>query len=202
MRKRRTYVIMIAVGVLVGALAVVLLPSWEPSYEGKRLSEWVDSYSYSIDRGQYTPKQRDQAILGIGTNALPYLLKWIRYERPAWKMKLAMPVNRIIWRVNPAWEINDQKELRRARGAGRPGGGRDDAGGRRAVQAGPLPRRPGRRPQDRRGHARPLGKCRPPQETVTGKTRPVAPNQYPDGADDPDGRQRNRRVEVVINTCN
>lgn len=35
-----------------------------------------------------------------------------------------------------------------------------------------------------------------------GKTRPVAPNQYPDGADDPDGRQRNRRVEVVINTCN
>jgi outer membrane protein OmpA-like peptidoglycan-associated protein len=35
-----------------------------------------------------------------------------------------------------------------------------------------------------------------------GKTRPVAANQYPDGADDPDGRQRNRRVEVVINTCN
>jgi outer membrane protein OmpA-like peptidoglycan-associated protein len=34
-----------------------------------------------------------------------------------------------------------------------------------------------------------------------GKTRPVAPNQTPDGADDPDGRQRNRRVEVVINTC-
>jgi outer membrane protein OmpA-like peptidoglycan-associated protein len=34
-----------------------------------------------------------------------------------------------------------------------------------------------------------------------GKTRPVAPNQYADGTDDPDGRQRNRRVEVVINTC-
>jgi outer membrane protein OmpA-like peptidoglycan-associated protein len=35
-----------------------------------------------------------------------------------------------------------------------------------------------------------------------GKARPVAPNNYPDGTDDPDGRQRNRRVEVVINTCN
>jgi outer membrane protein OmpA-like peptidoglycan-associated protein len=35
-----------------------------------------------------------------------------------------------------------------------------------------------------------------------GKTRPVVANQYPDGSDDPDGRQRNRRVEVVINTCN
>jgi outer membrane protein OmpA-like peptidoglycan-associated protein len=34
-----------------------------------------------------------------------------------------------------------------------------------------------------------------------GKTRPVVPNQHADGTDDPDGRQRNRRVEVVINTC-
>jgi outer membrane protein OmpA-like peptidoglycan-associated protein len=34
-----------------------------------------------------------------------------------------------------------------------------------------------------------------------GKTRPVAPNQRPDGSDDADGRQQNRRVEVVINTC-
>jgi outer membrane protein OmpA-like peptidoglycan-associated protein len=34
-----------------------------------------------------------------------------------------------------------------------------------------------------------------------GKSRPVAPNARPDGADDPDGRQKNRRVEVVINTC-
>jgi outer membrane protein OmpA-like peptidoglycan-associated protein len=34
-----------------------------------------------------------------------------------------------------------------------------------------------------------------------GKSRPVAANQRPDGSDDPDGRQHNRRVEVVINTC-
>jgi outer membrane protein OmpA-like peptidoglycan-associated protein len=34
-----------------------------------------------------------------------------------------------------------------------------------------------------------------------GKTRPIAPNQRPDGSDDPDGRQQNRRVEVVIHTC-
>jgi len=34
-----------------------------------------------------------------------------------------------------------------------------------------------------------------------GKTRPVAQNQFPDGADDPEGRQKNRRVEVVTNTC-
>ena len=29
-------------------------------------------------------------------------------------------------------------------------------------------------------------------------TRPVAPNTKPDGSDDPDGRQKNRRVEIVF----
>ena len=31
-----------------------------------------------------------------------------------------------------------------------------------------------------------------------GKTRPKVPNQKPDGSDDPDGRQKNRRVEIVV----
>jgi outer membrane protein OmpA-like peptidoglycan-associated protein len=31
-----------------------------------------------------------------------------------------------------------------------------------------------------------------------GATQPVAPNQKPDGSDDPDGRQKNRRVEIII----
>jgi outer membrane protein OmpA-like peptidoglycan-associated protein len=31
-----------------------------------------------------------------------------------------------------------------------------------------------------------------------GRTKPVAPNTKPDGSDDPDGRQKNRRVEITI----
>jgi outer membrane protein OmpA-like peptidoglycan-associated protein len=31
-----------------------------------------------------------------------------------------------------------------------------------------------------------------------GATRPVAPNAKPDGSDDPAGRQKNRRVEIVL----
>jgi outer membrane protein OmpA-like peptidoglycan-associated protein len=31
-----------------------------------------------------------------------------------------------------------------------------------------------------------------------GSTRPVAPNTKADGSDDPDGRQKNRRVDIVI----
>ena len=33
-----------------------------------------------------------------------------------------------------------------------------------------------------------------------GKIRPVAPNTKPNGADDPDGRQKNRRVEITVKT--
>lgn len=44
------------------------------------------------------------------------------------------------------------------------------------------------------------GKISPGRLTIQGygETRPVAPNQKADGADDPEGRQRNRRVEFEI----
>ena len=31
-----------------------------------------------------------------------------------------------------------------------------------------------------------------------GESRPAAPNEKPDGSDDPEGRQKNRRVEIVV----
>jgi outer membrane protein OmpA-like peptidoglycan-associated protein len=34
-----------------------------------------------------------------------------------------------------------------------------------------------------------------------GKTQPIAPNTTPDGHDNPEGRQKNRRVDIVIDTC-
>jgi outer membrane protein OmpA-like peptidoglycan-associated protein len=43
-----------------------------------------------------------------------------------------------------------------------------------------------------------------PAESPTqgfGEQRPVAPNSRPDGSDDPAGRQKNRRVEVVLDLC-
>ncbi|MCA9816401.1 MAG: OmpA family protein [Candidatus Obscuribacterales bacterium] len=35
-----------------------------------------------------------------------------------------------------------------------------------------------------------------------GESRPVAANTYSDGSDNAAGRQKNRRVEIVIDTCN
>jgi outer membrane protein OmpA-like peptidoglycan-associated protein len=34
--------------------------------------------------------------------------------------------------------------------------------------------------------------------TGFGESKPAAPNEKPDGADDPEGRQKNRRVEIVV----
>jgi photosystem I P700 chlorophyll a apoprotein A2 len=31
-----------------------------------------------------------------------------------------------------------------------------------------------------------------------GAKKPVAPNTKPDGSDDPEGRQKNRRVEIIV----
>jgi outer membrane protein OmpA-like peptidoglycan-associated protein len=33
-----------------------------------------------------------------------------------------------------------------------------------------------------------------------GKTKPIVPNTKPDGSDDPDGRKKNRRVEITVRT--
>jgi len=34
-----------------------------------------------------------------------------------------------------------------------------------------------------------------------GKSMPVAPNEFEDGSDNPEGRQKNRRVEITVETC-
>jgi len=34
-----------------------------------------------------------------------------------------------------------------------------------------------------------------------GKRAPVAPNTFEDGSDNPEGRQKNRRVEITVETC-
>lgn len=68
--------VVVATWVLV--LQVVPAPQ-EPSYEGKRLSEWV------IDlNGEFTVEQA-RALDAMGTNAIPHLLRWVAYDTPPWK---------------------------------------------------------------------------------------------------------------------
>jgi hypothetical protein len=59
----------------------------EPLFRGLRLSEWITMYNVQ-PRGQ----EAAAAIRQIGTNALPWLLKWLRYDAPHWRTTL---VNRM-----------------------------------------------------------------------------------------------------------
>src|SRR4051812_12829515 len=73
---KRRVVRIVLTGVVVVAAVVLLWPRGErePEYQGKKLSEWIG------DEGN--PRQAD-AVRHIGTNALPFLIGWIRYETPA-----------------------------------------------------------------------------------------------------------------------
>ena len=109
MRKRRVFLILLG-AVLAGELVAVFRREREPEYGGRKLSEWVMAYSRS---STLNPSRENheaaEAIRQIGSNALPYLLNWMRYEAPLWKTKVldfanvALPVK---------WHVIDQREMR------------------------------------------------------------------------------------------
>ena len=107
MGKRKIYLLLLASVALAVVLLVVFNREREPEYRGKRLSEWVEENPFDAagPDGIHPVRQ-------MGTNAVPYLLKWIRYERPVWKRKLYAAVNPIIKRLNASWELTDQKDSR------------------------------------------------------------------------------------------
>src|SRR5438046_10104834 len=85
MRKKRFCVVLIGGGVTVGALVPIFNREREPSYGGKRLSEWVEGYATgkrSEERRVGKEDSARQAVGRMGTNAIPFLIKWMRYEMP------------------------------------------------------------------------------------------------------------------------
>jgi len=91
-KRRRVIVVLLACIVAAVVVAVVWPREREPEYGGKKLSEWLLQYQaqYHIDGYYDTPElhEAEDAVRHIGTNALPSLLRWVRYEQPAWRDKL------------------------------------------------------------------------------------------------------------------
>ena len=82
-RKRLILGIGICFLVLVAAGFVLWPRETEPMYQGKSLSEWANAYQ------GYSDPSAPEALQSIGTNALPYLLRWIQYEPGAVRQRLA-----------------------------------------------------------------------------------------------------------------
>jgi hypothetical protein len=81
--KRRTSAIVILVAVIVALTSAIFSEKPEPRSEGKTLSEWLAIY-----RRSGFPREAEPAVRAMGTNALPLLVEWTRYELPPWRQTL------------------------------------------------------------------------------------------------------------------
>src|SRR5689334_16661721 len=87
--KKGRGILLVFVGlVLACVLAVVVWPGEkEPVYEGRKLSAWVLQLNNPL--GEWgTAKEMSEAsnaIRSLGTNAVPWLLKWVAQEPSAFK---------------------------------------------------------------------------------------------------------------------
>ena len=114
----------------------------EPSEFGHPLSYWVEQIDVGPSTESFLPAQRDgpknaaNAIAGLGTNALPWLIKWIRYKESPWRTKVADLAEKI-----PLELVQDYAEshIRRPRAAARARGAAKSIGmlGERAARAVP-----------------------------------------------------------------
>jgi len=83
-RRRITITVLLCLGFALGLL--IFSHDNEPQYEGKRLSRWLSLYGeqiFSVHGDFEKREQAEHAIRSIGTNSLPFLLKWIRYDATA-----------------------------------------------------------------------------------------------------------------------
>ena len=95
----------------------------EPEYKGVPLSEWLKGYENLRGNLWVMPANKLDAISEsisavrhIGTNALPFLIRWIQYEQPGWRWSVV----RVAWKLPPAirdsragsWLLADRAEDR------------------------------------------------------------------------------------------
>ena len=86
-RKKLLVATLLAMGVM--ALFFVAGRDDEPSYHGKRLSQWLDD--------PYWPSENVDALRAIGIKAVPCLLKWMQYEQSPTRYKLFELVEKLPW---------------------------------------------------------------------------------------------------------
>lgn len=99
MRKRYLWTVFACAAVLL-AFAYVFECQKGPRYQGRALGTWLMVY-YESDRPNRhgTRGPAAAALREAGTNAIPTLLEWMRYETPGWHRSLASCLNTLPWKV-------------------------------------------------------------------------------------------------------
>jgi len=87
--RRRILLAVLGLAFAVVLVAVLWPGQKEPEYQGKKLSEWLLTYVNPVALDPVRQDQALNAVRHIGTNGLPFLVKWISYREPNWRDKLA-----------------------------------------------------------------------------------------------------------------
>lgn len=123
MRKRRKFVVAALFLGLAVALVTIATREREPCYKTRKLREWAEIYGSPEVYGAGAEDAARNALQHIGTNAIPFLLRWIAYDarpsrtrRAAVKTVLSIPLLRSVPTVKN-WLHRDDPRLRRAEAA-------------------------------------------------------------------------------------
>lgn len=91
MRRIRVIVILVAV-IVIGVVAITFFRTREPRYQGRTLSEWVESAEeYSETDLQW--QNASHAVKQMASNAIPILLDWVRSEDSPVREKVIVWIN-------------------------------------------------------------------------------------------------------------
>lgn len=94
MRRRRLLIFLLPVAVVVVVVVVASRRQREPEYKGWKLSQWVLAFAGTLtghraaSTGGPTRDEAFDAFSHIGTDGLPWVLRWIRYQPDPWRRKL------------------------------------------------------------------------------------------------------------------
>ncbi len=86
MNRRKLIIFCVCLSLTV-VLVALLLPAGEPRYRGHSLTAWLIQAEQSSNKPAELKTATD-AVLNIGTNALPYLLAWTQYPAPTLKSRI------------------------------------------------------------------------------------------------------------------
>src|SRR5690348_1262073 len=92
--RRRWFIVLLSIGAAIVALFAIAASrrGREPIYQGHPLSWWMDyTQAPTAFGGRGVPFDMQirarRAVLDIGTNGLPFYLKWIEYRPSSWTLR-------------------------------------------------------------------------------------------------------------------
>ncbi len=93
MGSKRKRIVVFAGVIVAAAVSSIFWPrEREPVYQGKKLSEWLKEYRQVAHGGSDMEREAAVAVRAIGTNALPWLERWIATDVCSYGPKLrALP---------------------------------------------------------------------------------------------------------------